>query len=678
MQAHCCTKILSPGEDIQAAIDSMPDTGGCICLKAGKHEITEAITITQSNITLHGECQSTVVERSNGMNLLNIGSVITGVVVDGIEFVAKEKIGNDPAIIIMSGSHHTSIVGCSARLDVNQESTGDELIGIMVHFCHNPQIIGNRIEGVSKGIYATLDFSKIHSWDQGISIMNNILANPLYSDQKTWGIHIEDDIMQPCRISGNSISEYLYGITVNKLAFNSIIEGNEILRGALVDVLPDGPKHFGIEVTAPHCVIGGNRLNLTKSTYGGIWVTGTYAIIEKNFLHSSVSDPDPDYTLPIGIYLCRPEASSEALPDHGVIRGNLLTGLQNAIHVSGSEICVEEVQVLGNHIKGGLLAGASGNFASDEYFSSIGLHCVKRAVVAANQITVSDLGIYLYNGKESLITQNTLSEVIEDSIPGGIGGITIIDSEHIAVTDNQIGNMKNHGILLMSTDLVDWSPYVDFMLHGNRVLDCGYEASSDILAGVCHGGVVGIRIRDISIESCKVTTTGPEDTLGINLTYIKGDTRICGNRVTGSADAVHTDKEHKPLILESEVEIEDQAAGAQIVDNVFIGYGTYLVSVDLEKSGDIPKVIVFSNNRCELTTISIALPPATVKLVATDGYLSAMGNHVRADQSSYDSFDLQASYIVASGNITSGSWPGIFAPGQLLPAPKENYNHIGV
>ena len=71
--AWAATVVVRPGEDIQAAIDSLPEAGGCVCLKVGEHEIEAPIRIEQSNVSLHGETVGARVVRKNGTELLHIG-----------------------------------------------------------------------------------------------------------------------------------------------------------------------------------------------------------------------------------------------------------------------------------------------------------------------------------------------------------------------------------------------------------------------------------------------------------------------------------------------------------------------------------------------------------------------------------------------------------------------------
>lgn len=68
-EGGCCTVVVEPGLDrIQAAIDSLPEVGGCVCLKAGVHIVQRPIEIQGlRHVTLHGiGGASRVVYRSAG------------------------------------------------------------------------------------------------------------------------------------------------------------------------------------------------------------------------------------------------------------------------------------------------------------------------------------------------------------------------------------------------------------------------------------------------------------------------------------------------------------------------------------------------------------------------------------------------------------------------------------
>lgn len=62
----CCTFVLSPGEDIQQAIDNLPDSGGCVCLKTGVHPLRAPLVISRNDVSLHGESTGAIIEIGEG------------------------------------------------------------------------------------------------------------------------------------------------------------------------------------------------------------------------------------------------------------------------------------------------------------------------------------------------------------------------------------------------------------------------------------------------------------------------------------------------------------------------------------------------------------------------------------------------------------------------------------
>ena len=130
----CCTVVVRPGDSIQAAIDSLPDEGGCVCLKVGVHEIAEPLRIEKSNVSLHGETLGAHVIRNNGAALLLIGHpgglLLENVTVSGIYFEFENKgvpqAGLD-ALVAIDRCHNAKIQGC-----VVQAQELRNLIGIMI------------------------------------------------------------------------------------------------------------------------------------------------------------------------------------------------------------------------------------------------------------------------------------------------------------------------------------------------------------------------------------------------------------------------------------------------------------------------------------------------------------------------------------------------------------------
>lgn len=78
-------------DDIQAAINSLPDTGGKIIIKDGTFNITTKILINKSNVSLLGSGKNTKIQTSSNIIMLdcnnfNDGNGINGIVISDILF----------------------------------------------------------------------------------------------------------------------------------------------------------------------------------------------------------------------------------------------------------------------------------------------------------------------------------------------------------------------------------------------------------------------------------------------------------------------------------------------------------------------------------------------------------------------------------------------------------------
>ena len=112
----CCTFVVAPGQDIQKAIDGLPDAGGCVCLKTGVHLIGQTLTIARSDVRLVGESPGTIVRVRTAVPALLIGmrSAVQDVAICGIAF-EREQAGNGGAVIEIGTALRVSIEDCAAR-----------------------------------------------------------------------------------------------------------------------------------------------------------------------------------------------------------------------------------------------------------------------------------------------------------------------------------------------------------------------------------------------------------------------------------------------------------------------------------------------------------------------------------------------------------------------------------
>ena len=113
----CCSIIVQPGENIQAAIDDLPPEGGCVCLKVGAHAIDRPLRIARSNVVLMGESLGAVVRRTSGSAILEIGSAtgVADVVVEtlGLELAVRDEPETNSVFLLRTfGGERVVIRGC--------------------------------------------------------------------------------------------------------------------------------------------------------------------------------------------------------------------------------------------------------------------------------------------------------------------------------------------------------------------------------------------------------------------------------------------------------------------------------------------------------------------------------------------------------------------------------------
>lgn len=116
----CCTVVVRPGEDIQAAIDSLPEAGGCVCLKAGIHPLRRALLIRRSRVSLHAEAPgAAVLTRAAETPLLTIGAdegrdlPVSDITVAGVVF----QVGSIPERTVFEGL--VGIEASALRVDLS-------------------------------------------------------------------------------------------------------------------------------------------------------------------------------------------------------------------------------------------------------------------------------------------------------------------------------------------------------------------------------------------------------------------------------------------------------------------------------------------------------------------------------------------------------------------------------
>lgn len=642
----CCELVVRPGQSIQDAIDSLTE-GGAICLKTGEYKIDKAIEITGSNITLHG-CPGAVVW-SDQVPLVE-ASGANHVTIEGIWFKAGGDSGG--ALIDLKGCDDFSLRHCSLIVDAVKESKLQVAAATGVHISGGKvvEIRGNEMEGMTLAIVAEDDVSML-------SISENTLLSPA-EIRESIGIYIRSYSGSGHRIESNHIENFEMGVRLVEERpgeKSSTIEGNEIVRNDARG--GDGAEQlFAIDVVADQCTIRENRINLPSQYYGGIQVIGSEARIEENVIDSSVGDG----RAPFGILLGGGETNDQ-LASFGRIRGNRLTGYQNAISVS----CSPGVEIINNWIE-----GKDGHEDPPDW--GLFLLNADESRVAGNRIAHAKFAVKVIGGQGIRLLDNELQD--------GTFGFTVGGTIDLEVSRNRVEIMKGWGFL--ASALQD-----TISLYGNRFAFCVYAheqaikeldevvGSEQVLesvgwfaVGVFNSG------GEVQIDGCEIVDTGvapdrrsvcsSSAVFGIQVAFVRG-CRIHGNLVGYSSQTMpNGELGHRAIFLRGLFESSGERSGnrdeisqggsALVLDNKLRGPGVpYLVEIDVMGSPRYPGSarIEFSNNDClHWTSLRGDGEEATVFLM--DGG-TVMGNHLRSSERRIPSVNFNNNRGVFMGNWVS-------------------------
>lgn len=669
----CCTEVVHPGDDIQAAINNLPRReGGCVCLKAGIHTITRPIKIHRSNVVLHGESSGTVVERRSGVWALDVRHV-SNIKIEGIRF---EILGGEAATTelssVISLQHSERAIVNDCDITVNS-ALAERVVGIHISPGTNASLTlsGNNVNNVLLGINIYRNGAEAPRIGKALHISKNTITGPVMTVASV-GIDIKH-VWETCLIEQNHITGFLTGIRVDEDAERPAIVGNTVLRPSIEGSGEQG-KFYGIDVEAAYGVIAENYVDLTSTLYVGIRTRGSHTRIEGNRLISTLetepaSEEKPP-PLPLGIFVVLENGGTDFPPDHSVVRGNTISGLLDGILIvseytdDAEQVAVEGVQVLENQIMSRVY--------KERQFSprvAVAILNANDTVIAGNHIRDTELGITLIGGIGNRVLTNNLI--------GGKTGIEAKDETNLDLFENVVEGMKSHGF--SGRTLLG-----DTTVSHNRFAFCGYEKPAvSVFVSVAES---------LCIESCQILDTGispdgenmvKERTFGIN---VKGaaSCQISKNRVANPSipkrEIIQRKKEDRALYLGSP---PLALSSAQVVDNVFSGTGfKHLIEFAYSQSVRFSKVI-FTNNYCEhygnVRHITDVRPrPATVSFWGL--HLIVIGNHVVGpdihQERRYNSMTFTAPsaekehHIVLMGNITSHK----IEVGPTTPSPQADYN----
>lgn len=230
----CCTIVLYPGDDVQAAIDRLGQQGGCICLKPGLHELRDTLRIRGGRLSIHAEAPGAAMLRRTGQVPLMVigGGTVRGMLqavhVAGVTFQLGSLDGEREASAAMleveEGAAQVEIVDC--RFTVQDFAGGIAAIriagaAVAVRRCQVERLpIGVAIEGAARDVVVE-DCAFRATTEEGAETDPGLVAIGVESCDGT------------LRILRNAASHYRQGIVLGGkgvAADLAAIDGNVILR----------------------------------------------------------------------------------------------------------------------------------------------------------------------------------------------------------------------------------------------------------------------------------------------------------------------------------------------------------------------------------------------------------------------------------------------------------------
>jgi uncharacterized protein DUF6519/parallel beta helix pectate lyase-like protein len=656
----CCTVIVHPGESIQAAIDSLPDAGGCVCLKSGTHAITTPIFVNRSGVTLHGESPGVRVTANAAAGLkemLLVGGAegtVSDVEIAMIRFEVAE-VSKTAIIVLLQACERVRVAQCAMRYT---GGTAAAVVGVSLLNASDIEISGNFIERCFHGV-DTGDLVSRLVVERNVlrGLVRGTGANQVPYSQ--WGVKIAQGASVQCR--QNDIEDFMIGVGALAGAAQVIIADNDIRRGSLsaqFDIpLPPDQMLFAIEAQADHCRIDGNRIDLSAQPYGGIRVTGQHNEVTGNRLESTRAGAVTRG--PIGVLVGAIAQAATGAGDSSNVAQNHFTGAQIALFAS---------RVLGLKVAGNTIAG------QDRQGFGVWLDTCVESSVEQNRVHGVMLPLALSAGDRNRVTGNVVSVCA--------AGALLVKETALEFSHNLIEDATLYGIGV--NDIGRSNRFAH-----NRLAHCAYAAAGAAVAIGVIGQGAGI---DLTIESCDIINTGlspdratvtPVAAAGIAAIMV-ATCEITNNRVVyedGAETLLDQNLEHRAVglvgmpayhVAVGAGEVQFAQGAALIAGNTFQGPGRTNL-VELRRVVASPQIdlrfekVTFANNRCDHSTAA-GDQATTVKLFGS--HLIVTSNHVKAPQD-VRAFDLGGRKTGLLGNATTGTYVDA---GAAIPLPIANFN----
>ncbi|RXF74118.1 DUF6519 domain-containing protein [Hansschlegelia zhihuaiae] len=647
----CCAVTVAVGEDIQQAIDSLPDVGGCVCLKAGVHQPRATIVIRRPFVRLTGESPGVFVDLANGDSVLRVEAAF-GVRVEGIVF--RGAIESGEGVVSLAGADDVAVTGCG------MENKGPvRVVGVDVLRTDRLRVERCFIRSVEVGI-RTVGFC-----DAPVFV-ENLIRPGGRGDGKLFPIGVlSQGTSAPVTVSGNRIEETAFGIVINDAhPFGepfSGAEGSAILDNVIVvDPIErgDADRIYAIDAAAERSVVSGNRIWVRSPDHVAIRATGSNSVIGGNVVKAELKEMGD--RAPVGVQIGYESEKAGVPTTEIVVADNRFEGPTSGVMATDARSpTIRDNALVGDRPERGPVT------------FGVMLSRVQNALVGGNRIAGVTIGLGGLSGRANRWSENDVSAVT--------AGLFLALEAAPAVQGNRIHDTTQVGL-----GAIGMIARADFI--ANRLTNVSYEAER--ATGIGAVMVAG----EWHVEANEVVNVGvrPENKLQAPTTVGIFGMSILEARLESNL-VVHTDflerdpeREDRAVLIDGLYERSyDFAEGSLtigfpllIASNEFTGVGrTALIEVAERKvEGDFRarfERVSFDQNYCMHKTGRLeAHEQATVVLTGRSAIV--MGNHIKATTKSFPSVNFSGTPGPFIGNVTNGG----ASNHADFPAPESAFNQI--
>ena len=643
----CCTITVTPGDNIQAAIDDIPvDIGGCICLTSGTHVIDDTLILRTSNVRIVGESRGAIIVLRRGSTVLRA---------EGVENLDIDMVGFR-TVGVEQGAGQVEMLRCQS---VNVERCsfaalkGTAAFGVVMMSSEDVAIRNCEFRQLDSGVL-------IGEQTRFTSMTDNVISLTGKQGDGASGI-LAAGAAGPVTATANHISGVLNGIMINddlsgikrqSLANRSLVADNiiELLFRAQDD---EAVSMYGIDIAADECTVRGNHVRFAGNGRAGIRVTGYGHAIVENQVEADLNADDNGLT--IGILIGGDGRDSSHHTEQVVVANNQVRDVSLAVMANQASA----VSINDNDL----------NPFPNRDVPAISLTDMVAAEVRNNAIPRSRFGIVSTRGLGTTIAGNAIGPcvygialktdfgaTVDGNIIAQTGFFGIFLQQCLSrtsVTNNRIANAGASSPLAIGIGALlligEWH------VAGNEVINTGLPVAGDAPAGIAVG-IFGFLVMETLIT---------ENHVG----YLQ-------------LQRLPDGREDRAMLLQGllEIFIPFGELGirlgfpCQILDNKFRGKGLGAL-VELRQTELTDNIILrfervfFSNNFCDYFG-PMRNGGAVVVLDGHGGVV--MGNQVKALIPNGPSMNLGNMLGAVAANLTSGAV--INHPN--FPAPEASFNRI--